>query len=221
MADFLLAWGFMASAVISLLVISNPISTSAVFISLTGGLTTHKRRVEIAKKSIKYSAGILLFFSATGFLLFEVFGFSLGAFRIAGGVLLFTMSVSMMRPKPSEQQAEMTSQDISLVPLSIPFTSGPGTIVTVILLMSEALALINGSLTTGLLAVAGVYVGIAAVITASYLVMVKSEAIDSVMKEGGRQVVTKLMGLLVMAISVQFFINGIVDIIPALVAAAG
>jgi len=214
MADLGFAAEFVIGALISILVISNPLSTSAVFIALTQGMD-HEERRNVAKKSIRYSFAILIFFAATGLLIFELFGFGIGAFRIAGGILLFSTAVGMLNPQPSRLAASEAARDIALIPLSIPFTAGPGTIVTVVVLMSEAQnAVANKDLVTGIIAMVGVLTGIVIVITVSYFMMTRSEYIDQMLKEGGRKVVTRLMGLMVMAISIQFIINGIKDILP-------
>jgi len=213
-SDPLLAAEFIGGAIVSLLVISNPVSTSAVFISLTQDMT-REEKLRTVKKSVTYSLFILIFFSLTGLLLFQIFGFSIGAFRIAGGILLFTTAVGMLDPAPSDKAAGEAAQDIAIIPLSIPFTSGPGTIVTVVVLMSEAQNIMQThDLLTGSLSMLGVYIGIGAVIVISYFMMVKSDNIDRVFREGGRKVITKLMGLLVMAISIQFIITGIKDVLP-------
>lgn len=214
MIDLVIGLEIIVASIISIIVISNPVSTSAVFIALTKGMGSEERR-GVATKSIRYSIAILLFFSLTGLLVFELFGFGIGAFRIAGGVLLFSTSVGMLHPKDSGSEAEERSKDIALIPLSIPFTAGPGTIVTVVVLMSEAMNRFSGSGTLiGTLSVLGVYIGIAVTIFVSFRMMINSERIDRFLGEGGRNVVTRLMGLLVMAISIQFVINGIKDILP-------
>lgn len=214
MSDLVLGLELVLAAIISIIVISNPVSTSAVFIALTRGMGSAERRA-VAGKSVRYSLGILIFFAITGLLVFQLFGFGIGAFRIAGGVLLFSTAVGMLNPKDSSSAAEERSKDIALIPLSIPFTSGPGTIVTVVVLMSEAMNHLqtSGAL-VGSLAIDGVYIGIGVTILVSYTMMVRSETVDRFFGEGGRNVVTRLMGLLVMAISIQFVINGIKDILP-------
>lgn len=221
MLEFGLVGGFILGAIVSIIVISNPVSTSAVFLTLTDGLKK-KDRVEIARRSVKFSLFILVFFALTGFFLFQLFGFSIGAFRIAGGILLFTLAVHMLNGKQRHMEAtEMDYNEISLMPLSIPFTAGPGTIVTVVLLASEALNMMETTgFMNGLVSVIGVYAGIFILILITYIMMLNSQRLDNVIKEGGRHVITKLMGLLVMAIAIQFMINGVVDIIPTLVAAA-
>ncbi len=213
MVDIALAASFIGGAIISIIVISNPLSTSAVFIALTEDIT-HSERLATAKRSITYSTGTLLFFAFTGFALFKVFGFSIGAFRIAGGILLFTTAIGMLNPKPRAEEAEESSRDIALIPLSIPFTAGPGTITTVVVLMSEALNLSETKdLGTSLLAVVGVLLGIAITIVVSYLMMAYSEHVDARLGSG-RRVVTRLFGLIVMAIAIQFIINGFKDLLP-------
>jgi multiple antibiotic resistance protein len=219
MVDWTLAGSFIAGAVVSILIISNPVSTSAIFIALTERMTL-KEKVVLAKRSVTYSVIILVFFALTGLALFRVFGFSIGAFRIAGGVLLMTTAAGMMNPKGREKEVEERSQDIAIIPLSIPFTAGPGTIITVVVLMSEALNLRETQDwgTTGL-AIAGVLIGIAVTVIVSYQMMVRSEYIDSRLGSG-RRVLTRLMGLIVMAIAIQFILNGIRDVLPDFVEAA-
>jgi len=165
MADFAQALTFSIGAVIAIIVISNPISASAIFIALTEKMS-RKQKQDTIKKSLTYSAGILILFAVSGLLLFKVFGFSIGAFRIAGGVLLFTTAVGMLNPKTSQEEATDVPDNIALIPLSIPFTAGPGTIVTVVVLMSEAETKLNIDLVTGILCALGIFIGIAACLLA-------------------------------------------------------
>lgn len=218
MADYAQALTFCIGAITAIIVISNPLSTSAIFIALTEKMS-RKQKQDTIKKSLTYSVGILILFAVSGLLLFQIFGFSIGAFRIAGGVLLFTTAVGMLNPKTSQEEATDVPDNIALIPLSIPFTAGPGTIVTVVVLVSEADNIMHSiNFATGLLCILGVFLGIAACIGVTYVMLAKSDVIDGVLKEGGRRVVTTLMGLIVMAIAIQFFINGIKDILPEFVA---
>ncbi|NQE52793.1 hypothetical protein C5S29_04300, partial [ANME-1 cluster archaeon GoMg3.2] len=104
MVDYAQALTFSIGAIIAIIVISNPISTSAIFIALTEKMS-RKQKQDTIKKSLTYSAGILILFALTGLLLFKIFGFTIGAFRIAGGVLLFTTAVGMLNPKTSQEEA--------------------------------------------------------------------------------------------------------------------
>jgi multiple antibiotic resistance protein len=160
MADYAQALMFSVGAIIAIIVISNPLSTSAIFIALTERMS-RKQKQNTIKKSLTYSTGILILFALTGLLLFKIFGFSIGAFRIAGGVLLFTTAVGMLNPKTSEEEATDVPDNIALIPLSIPFTAGPGTIVTVVVLMSEVENIMHSTdLFTGILCALGVFIGI-------------------------------------------------------------
>ena len=218
MTDWVLVIETILASIVSIVVISNPLSTSAVFIALTKGMGTDEKAA-IVRRTIRISAMVLILFALTGFLIFQLFGFTVGAFRIAGGVLLMTTALDMMRPEESSTQAERTSADIAIMPLAIPFTAGPGTIVTVVLLMSGAQANLDTDLVYGIVSMAGVLLAIVVALFVSYYVMMQSERVDAFLQEGGRSIVTKLMGLIVLAIAVQFIINGVIDIVPDLVSA--
>lgn len=221
MADLALAAGFIGGAIASIVIITNPLSTAAIFIALTKGMT-HEEKMVIVRRAIKFAGIILVFFALTGLVLFQIFGFTVGAFRIAGGVLLFSMATRMLNPRAAQEQADEATEDIALIPLTIPFTSGPGTIITVVLLTSEAFNIFDAhGFVTGSLAMLGVYAGIAVCLLSSYAMMANSERIDRRLGDYGRRVVTRFMGLLVMAIAVQFIINGIKDVLPEFIAIAG
>jgi len=209
---------FAALAVISIVVIVNPASTSAVFIALTQKMK-RAERLDTAKRAVKIAVTILCFFALTGMLIFELFGISIGAFKIAGGVLLLVMGMTMVYPKESEEEAKKASSDVAIIPLAIPFSAGPGTITTVVVLMSDASAR-GGDFLTTLPYIVVVFVGIAVAMTLSYLGMKYSERINDLLKEGGRNVLTRLMGMLVLAIAIQFIIDGIISVVPEFIAAA-
>lgn len=217
MDDVLYALEFTALALLSIMVISNPVSTSAIFVALTNRYSEDKRR-RVARTASIYALGILLFFAITGLLLFQLFGFSVGAFRIAGGILLMITALDMIHPVSTKADAEEHSDEIALIPLAIPFISGPGTIVTTVVLMSEAKEIASShGILTGSVAILGIFVSILVVVTVSFVMMIRADDIYDRLQEGGRKVVTKIMGLIVMAIAIQFIINGITDILPGLV----
>ena len=216
MVDWAFIVAFLPAAIIGIIVISNPVSTAAIFIGLTEKMTPDEK-MAVARQAVRYAVLILVFFALTGMLLFQLFGFTIGAFRIAGGIILFTTAVSMLNPRAAEEEAAESAENIALMPICIPFIAGPGTIVTVILYMSEATN--AGEIydwSTSLVAYIGVFIGIAVTIFVSWLVMAKSEIIDERLGES-RAIITRLMGLIVMAIAVQFIINGIMDITPEFV----
>jgi len=146
------------------------------------------------------------FFVFTGQLLFLIFNITVAAFKIAGGILLVTSAFSMLNPRKKEFSGEEL-ENISIVPLAFPLTAGPGTIMAVILLVSEASSLLEASL---------VFVGIFAGVLVSYLGMTYAPRIFKFLGEEGLHVVTRLMSIIVLAIAVQFVINGIAETIPTL-----
>ncbi len=207
---------FIPGAIIAIIVISNPVSTLAMFYTLTESMS-EKAKLRTAKKSSRYSLSILLFFAITGMMLFQIFSFSVGAFRIAGGILLIATALDMLYPKEGVDTIADPTRDISLIPMAIPFISGPGTIVTVVVLTSTAKKLAGGDAGIAAVAYSGVFLGIIILISISYFVMVRSEKLFSLMREEGRNALTKLMGLIVLSIAIQFIINGIGDVLPGFV----
>jgi multiple antibiotic resistance protein len=213
MSDLVTALEFIPIAIISIMAISNPVSTSTMFLVLTERMSKEEKK-RTATRSSRYSLFILLFFALTGMLMFQIFGFGIGAFRIAGGILLVITAIDMIRPNVNESEMGDGRRDISLIPMSIPFISGPGTIVTTIVLMSTSRDLGQGSLGIELVAALGVFLGIIITIIVSYVAMMQSERLFSILGEGGAKVMSRLMGLIVLSMAIQFIINGIGDVLP-------
>lgn len=196
---------FALVAITSIIAVMNPTSTVAIYIALTQDMNLKERRRVIAK-SMRISFLVLAFFAFTGQLLFLVFNVTLAAFKIAGGLLLVTSAFSMLNLKKEEFSREERG-NIAVVPLAFPLTAGPGTIMAVILLVSEASSLLETSL---------VFVGIFAGVAVSYLGMTYAPKIFAFLGEEGIHILTKLMSIIVLAIAVQFVINGIGEAISAL-----
>jgi multiple antibiotic resistance protein len=194
---------FAVLAITSVVAVMEPPSTIAVYLTLTKDMNEGQRRPIVAK-SMQISFLVLLFFALTGQLLFLIFNITIASFRIAGGILLVTVAFKMLNPKKGEYSQEEL-EDIAVVPLAFPLTAGPGTITTVILLVSEANDLVQGSL---------VLVAIAVGIAISYVGMKYASKISGFIGGEGLRVITKLMSIIVLAIAVQFVISGITEAIP-------
>jgi multiple antibiotic resistance protein len=194
--------GFALLAVSSIIAVMEPFSTIAIYTTLTKGLSQERQR-KIAAKAMKISFLVLAFFALTGHLLFIVFNITVYAFEIAGGILLVAVALRMLNPGKDEYSSD--ERDVSIVPLTFPLTAGPGTITTVMLLFSEA---------SNLLETAFVFVGISVGILISYVGMVYSHRLFKLLGDDGLRVVTALMAIIVLAIAVQFVINGIIDAAP-------
>ena len=194
---------FALVAISSIIAVMNPISTVAVFSTLTEDLKPEIQR-KIATKAMKISLLVLVFFAITGQLVFQVFNLQVYAFQIAGGILLVAFALRMLsEKKPYASDRE----DFSIIPLSFPLTAGVGTITTVILLFSEA----NNFLEAGL-----VFVAIGIGIAVSYFGMIYSPKLFKVLGRDGLHVMSTLMAIIVLAIAIQFIINGIIAVIPFL-----
>lgn len=198
----------------ALFVIVNPLTTAFAFVSLTSRATDAARE-QLARRATLIAAGIFVTFALLGGVIFTLFGITLEAFRIAGGIILFGIAMGMIRrgqdegedvAAAEEQSGHRTgrlAQDLAVIPLAIPFMSGPGSIATVMILTSEAPTPWHLIL---------VFVAIAFTTGACYFSMVYSRYLVRLMGETGKDIVTRLFGLILAVLAVQFVINGVSDV---------
>jgi len=195
----------------------DPFAAIPMFLAMTRGDSAAKRRGMALRASIATFI-VLTAFSLAGAAIFRVLGISLGAFKVAGGVLLLLMALDMLRTKPSparitqgEVDEGTAKDDIAIVPLAMPLLAGPGSIATVVVLMGRA--------RTGhghwwqVVAVLG---AIIVTSVASYLVLRVASRIDRVLGQTGMSILSRVAGLLLAAIAIQFMLDGIGDSLPAL-----
>jgi len=199
---------FALLAITSIVAIMEPASTVAIYIPLAKDMEYKKQRSVVAR-AMKISFVVLVFFALTGHLLFSVFNITVGAFKIAGGILLISVALKMLNPEQREYSIGKFD-DIAVVPLAFPLTAGPGAVTTVMLLVSEAKNIVNVSF---------VFMGIAVGVLLSYVALIYSPKLSRLLGDEGLQVVTKLMSIIVLAIAVQFVINGSVDAISQILVA--
>jgi multiple antibiotic resistance protein len=198
---------FTIQALVTFFTIIDPVGLAPIFI----GLTAHQsdaQRQRVVTRAVLISAGIIAFFALVGRFLLNSLGINLYAFNIAGGALLFLVAVDMLFGRPSgtretrqEEEEAMTREDISVFPLAIPMIAGPGTIATTILYIGQAATNVYE-----LLAVAG---AIAAALVAAWLVMRSSVWIVHHVSRTGILVLSRILGILLAALAVQFILNGI------------
>lgn len=196
-----LQFGFVALT--SILAIMNPVSTVAVFSTLSEGMSKQERLVVI-RTSMRVALTVLLFFAFTGQFIFVILGLTLPAFKIAGGLLLLSLAVGMIQPKKVAYSPDELD-NIAIVPLAFPLTCGAGTITTVILLASEAQGIIDNIL---------VYTSVATAVGISYLGMLHAPRILAIFGEHEIKVLLRLLSIFVLAIGVQFVMNGISESLP-------
>lgn len=198
---------FTISAFVTFLTIIDPVGLTPVVAGLTAHLTRVQRNIIIAR-AILISAGIIAFFALVGHFLLDRLGIELYAFDMAGGILLFLVAVDMLFGRPSgtretkeEEEEAMTRDDISVFPLAIPMIAGPGTIATTILYVGLA--------TPHLLDLLSVAAAILCALFIAWAAMRGSNWIIEHIGRTGIMVVTRILGILLAALALQFVLNGI------------
>ncbi len=212
MAGDLLQFALLALS--SIIIIVNPLSATLVFVSLTPS-SDAAAKAQIAKEACQYAFIILLIFAFLGGIILDIFGVTLEAFRIGGGILLFMIGMEMVYARVSRSKLTATekyegieTEDVAVMPLALPMISGPGAITTTIVLVNES----GGNLVE----IAIVIVFIAVAIGLTYIMMRKSDQIVARVGERESRAVNRLMGILLIAIAVQFVINGLTAAFPVL-----
>ncbi len=191
------------TAFVTLVVIIDPFGLAPLFVALTTGMEASRRR-RIALVACLTAAAILLVFGLLGDAVLGFVGISMPAFRIAGGILLFLTALDMLfdrRSKRREDQSHAGEDDPSVFPLAIPLIAGPGAIATMILLTGQQ----EGDM-TWLVAVNLVMLGVLAV---TFLFFMAAGPIERLLGPVGINVVTRLLGMLLAALSVQFVLDGL------------
>jgi multiple antibiotic resistance protein len=194
---------FLVLAISSIVAVMEPFSTIAVYATLTKHMPI-EQKLRAITKSMRISFVVLTFFALTGHLVFQVFNITVSAFQIAGGIMLVIVALQMLYPERSTSLKD-GSADIAIVPLAFPLTAGPGTITAVILLTSKSQNLVETSF---------VFVGIFVGILVSFIGMRYSSQLFKRLGDEGLRVVTAIMAIIVLAIAVQFLIDGIGTAVP-------
>ncbi|WP_206156087.1 MarC family protein [Chitinophaga fulva] len=203
-------FAFATTVFMGLLAIVNPISAIPVFMELTSYMDKKAKR-NIATKSVLVAFCIILVFSVAGKLIFHVFGITLAALRVTGGILVFVIGYEMVRSKEEAAQAQKLGDQpvkadqgisVAITPLAMPLLAGPGAITTS---MSYSAA----KDLTHLAIVMGVY---AIICYITYLLFIAGERIVRVIGTNVMMVVTKMMGLILAVIGVQMLALGIKEL---------
>lgn len=201
-------WDLLVNTFIILFVVVDPIGLAPMFAALThGGSASYRRTMAI--KGTLLAAIVLMAFAMVGDRLFSALGISLSAFRIAGGVLLFLLAIDMVFARHSglrsttvrEQQEAEQRKDISVFPLAIPLIAGPGAITTLLLLLgSSPRSVSHTAVVLGVLAV---------VLGMTLLSLLLATHIMRFMGETGANVITRVLGIVLAALAVQFILDGL------------
>jgi multiple antibiotic resistance protein len=198
---------FAITALVTLLVVVDPIGLAPTFLAVTEGLPRRARR-DVAVRASLIAGAILIGTALLGDLLLRALGISLPAFRIAGGLLLFAVASEMVlgvrierQSKEAEEAVEEHVRHVAAFPLAIPLMAGPGAITATLLLSGQAHG--QALLLAGLL---GVIVIVVAVCCGVFLI---AERIERLLGVTGSVVLSRLLGVLLAALAVQFVIDGV------------
>lgn len=201
------SYDLIVSAFTTLLVTVDPPGLAPLFLGVTHGMTRHQRK-QVAMRGVLVAFCILVVFSLFGAKILQTLGITMGAFRIAGGLMLFTIAFEMIfelrqqrRSRSSDAAVEKEHlHHLAIFPIAIPLIAGPGAL--------SATVLIAGTMegVAGKLQLIGV---IAAVLSLVTVALSLAPKVDKVLGISGRALLTRLLGVLLAALSIQFIVDGI------------
>lgn len=200
---------FSLLALSSIFFLVDPFAALPTFLAVTTGYDRHRLRQTAFKASL--TALILLSsFAFAGEYIFRLFGITLPAFEIAGGVILLLIGLDMLEAKrsptqesPTESAAAAEKEDAGIVPLGVPMLAGPGAITSVMVLVGQAQTHWQ---------MAAILISILITALVCYLVLGNSDKVARMLGETGIRILVRIMGLLLVALAVQYFVNGLADL---------
>ncbi|MBI5253942.1 MAG: MarC family protein [Euryarchaeota archaeon] len=191
---------------IALFIIVDPIVNVPIFVSILENFEA-KNRKSMVQKAVVIAAVVLVVFTLLGNYIFQFLGIEMYSFRIAGGILLFIISLEMLfgrRTKTEssveEEDEARVREDVTVTPMAVPLLTGPGAITTGIVLFNSA-----KTLTNEIILIADILL----VFLVSYIILARSDYLFKILGRTGTRVVVRIMGLLLSAIAVQFVMTGI------------
>lgn len=193
----------------------DPLSAVPFFLAMTRNDSPARRR-ETALRASVTACVVLAVFAVLGELIFRLLGISMGAFKVAGGLVLLLLALDMIRTQPSrtritdrEVEAGVEKEDIAVVPLAMPLLAGPGSIATAIVLMART----RDAPWWHKLPVLGAIVVTA---VACYVILAGASRTERVLGRNGLAILERAAGLLLVAVAVQFMLDGVGEALPAL-----
>ncbi|WP_417683868.1 MarC family protein [Roseibium sp.] len=201
---------FIINAFATLFVTIDPVGLAPMFLAVTAGLSTQDRR-RVAMRATITAAAILMLFFVAGQSILNILGISVSAFRVAGGILLFLIAVEMVFGKRAARKSETAEKavedhppsdfhEVAIFPLAIPLIAGPAAISAIILLSGQA---------PDTVAYAGLAGVILIILGSCLLAFLLAERIERLLGDTAQLVITRLLGVLLAALSIQFVADGI------------
>lgn len=205
---------FLKTALVTLLVTLDPPGLAPIFIGLTLGMSKAAKR-EVALRACLIAFAILAAFAFGGRAVMDALGISIPAFRIAGGLLLFYIAFDMVFALQAERKHELANDAVSIdhirnvaaFPLAIPLMAGPGSITATMLLAGRA----GGDW----IALAGLMAIVALVTAVIFVTFLAAERVSSLLGTTGNLVLTRMLGVVLAALAVQFVVDGVTSVVRA------
>ena len=203
---FILQW---LTSLAAVFFIVDPFAATPTFLAITAGYE-RSRRKQMARSAALTCLVLLTVFATIGKYVFRVFGISMPAFKLAGGLLLLLIALDMLqarrsrtRETPEEQSDALATEDVGIIPMGIPMLAGPGSLSTVMVLVGQGQSWRDAI---------PVLVSIALVSGVAYLVLASADRVEAVLGDIGIRVLTRVMGLMLTAIAFQFFVSALADL---------
>ena len=194
---------FAVLALSSIFFLVDPFAAIPSFLAITESADPERRK-RMARKACLTCFIVLTSFALGGQLIFRMFGITLPAFEIAGGLILLLIGLDMLEATGDTEEASL-KEDAGIVPLGIPMLAGPGAISSVMVLVGQVPTLLNWEM--------GAILGsIALTSLISYWVLSGASRVRQVLGETGIRILVRIMGLLLVALAMQFFVNGLTDL---------
>ncbi len=200
---------FSLVAFTSIFALVDPIAAIPTFLAMTG-TSDRPRRRHMARRASWTCFLVLSIFALAGPLIFQMFGITMPAFKIAGGVILGLIGLDMLRARrsptketPSEAVEGAEKEDVGVTPLGVPMLAGPGAMSSVTVLMSQNSDWPHRSIVLAAVATASLL---------SYLALAAADRVGSYLHETGIRILSRLMGLVLTAVAVQFILDGLRDV---------
>lgn len=199
---------FFILCISSLFTVLDPLGNVPIFISMTQDYSQQERNI-ISLKAIFFSFIVLTLFALIGEFIFSFYNITIHSFRIAGGLLLFKISLDMVESKrsrtkttPKEEKEAEEKEAIAFTPLAIPLIAGPGSIATIMILASESKNNNDNF---------AIFFALAIVLFITLLIFRVSDILSNRLGRSGLRIMKRLMGLILMVISIEFILKGVKD----------
>ncbi|PSN18709.1 MarC family transcriptional regulator [filamentous cyanobacterium CCP5] len=205
---------FVITAFVMLIVVVNPVAVAPVFVSVTSGMRRLERK-RVLNRALLTAFGVALFFLFAGRVLLSYLGVTTHAFAVSGGVLLFLLALPTLFGQKSTTQSpggegqETTDEDVAVFPMALPLLAGPGTLATVLVLATQA-----GS---DMLRLSAIAIMLACVYLISWPILYASDRLITLMGESKVGILTRVFGIILAALAVQYVFNGITGYYDSLI----